>query len=714
MIDRGRLRRAAAVAAVALLTWTGQTQEFQEAPTVKPATLPEFVEADCPMSFDRVRGVHIDCGYVSVLEDRSKLDGNVIRLAVARLRGSSSPPRRPDPVIYLAGGPGASALENIDWFIDDARFIWKERDLILLDQRGIGYSEPRLECPEYRRRNAELRELGLDPDEELQRKVDALLACKRALSAQGITLSAYTATAVAADVVDLVTAMGYGSYLLYGNSYGTTLALTVMREFPDNLRGVILDGVLPPQVTFSETIYANAAAALEEFFRHCEADRECSRRYPDLEQDLWKAVDRYAERPATIWAFDLYLREGIEQEANGYDVLWRVLRSLRSEWGIAHLPFLLHHLAAGNDVADAFVRPTARGVIQAVDNNTAAWASLWCYSEGQFIDQSGHLADRAAHPRLVDPESRDLVPVLCASWHEPTVEPADRTPVVSDIPTLLLSGQFDPTTPPRWADLAAETLSRSHSFVVPMAGHEVGVSTRCGRSLVGAFLHAPDDDPSPACFPIAERETPGFRTIYLNRGMRMRGERVASDPVRYGTVKLEAVVSVVGTSIVLTIHLLTLVVWALTAALRRFQHCAHTRLPAGRPRATAATLIVVSVGFFWSVTAAQDAMIGFVMISWAFALPLWLPDVLISVFTAPVELRLVTDEVLKTFGYYPWVRPLFVIPYLTAAATLYVLYLALRSWRERWWARLGRLHYSIVALTLAWYPLHLAYWGFIL
>ena len=110
------------------------------------------------MSFDRVRGGHVDdCGYVSVLEDRSKPDGNVIRLAVARLRGSSPPPR-PDPVIDLASGPGTSALKSIDWFIDDARFIWEEPDLILLDQRGIRHSEPRLEWPEYRRQNAELRE----------------------------------------------------------------------------------------------------------------------------------------------------------------------------------------------------------------------------------------------------------------------------------------------------------------------------------------------------------------------------------------------------------------------------------------------------------------------------------------------------------------------------------------------------------------------------
>ena len=701
MVDRRRLAGVAvpAVAALMLLAWVAQAQQVPS--PAKPFTQPEFVEADCPMWFDRPRGVRVDCGYVSVLEDRVKPDGNVIRLAVARLRGSTPSPH-PDPVIYLAGGPGASALERIDWFIDDARFIWKERDLILLDQRGIGHSEPRLECPDYRRQNAELRELDLDPDEDLQRQVDALLACKRNLSEQGIDMSAYSPEAVAADIVSVAGAMGYRAYSLYGSSYGTTLALTVMRDFPDNLRGVILDGVLPPQVRFTETTYANAASALKAFLRHCEADRACAQRYPDLEQELWQVVDRYAAHPTTTSYFDTYLNESFEADVNGYFVLWRVLGSLRSASWIPYVPFLLHHIAGGNEVvAGAFIAPTSRGRRSAIDN-TAAWASLWCYSEGRSTDRTEILADRAAHPRLVDPENRGLVPSLCARWHDPTVQPVDRTPVTSDVPTLLLSGQFDPTTPPRWAELAAETLSRSHSFVVPMAGHGVGMDTPCGRQLVEAFLDTPRHDPSPACTRIAAGKKHGFRTIYLNRGMRMnkREPGVRNLALGYGALA------------VLAVHLSALIGWLLGAALRRFRNLPDTTPPSVRSRTIAAALIGVSVGFWWSVNAGEDVLSPVVFHLWFSWMPHWVVDAFF-VFTAPSEARLTSDEVIRNFGYYPWVRPLFVIPYLTAAATLYVLYLAFRSWRQKWWTRLGRVHYSIVAITLAWYPFHLAYWGFI-
>ena len=444
-------------AGLLLLAWVAQAQ--QEPLGSTPFTQPEFVESPCPWP-DRAHGAHIDCGYLSVPEDRAKPGGNVIRLAVARLRGSVRS-RHPDPVIYLAGGPGESVVQRTHRFVHDARFIWEERDLILLDPRGVGRSEPRLECPDYQGRKAELRKLDLDPDEALRREVDALLACKRTLSEEGIDVSAYSPQAVAADVADLAAAMGYGTYNLYGRGFGTMLALTVMRDFPENVRGVILDGVWPPQVNAAEARHANAASALHALFRRCEADPDCAQRYPDLEQDLWQVVDRYEIQPTTNWRFDHDSSEPFEVEVDGHFILRRVLESFRSRSLSGHswIPYMPFHAVpeirrGDRDVAEAFIEPSYR--LQASIDDSAAWASLLCHAEGRFADRAGVLADRAAYPRMVDPDAPDLVPALCAAWHDPTVEPMDRTPVASDIPTLLLSGEFDPDTPPRWADVAAE------------------------------------------------------------------------------------------------------------------------------------------------------------------------------------------------------------------------------------------------------------------
>ena len=203
----------AAGAALFLLAWVAHAQ--QEPPGSEPFTRPEFVESPCPWG-DRAHGAHIDCGYLSVLEDRARPDGNVIRLAVSRVRGSV-PSRHPDPVIYLAGGPGESVVQRTHWFVHEARSIWEERDLVLLDQRGVGRSEPRLECPDYQGRKAELRRLDPDPDEALQREVDALLACKRALSEDGHRCERLLAASGRDGRGRSCTAaMGYETYNLYG------------------------------------------------------------------------------------------------------------------------------------------------------------------------------------------------------------------------------------------------------------------------------------------------------------------------------------------------------------------------------------------------------------------------------------------------------------------------------------------------------------------
>ena len=531
-----------------------------------------------------------------------------------------------------------------------------------------------------------------------------MLACKRTLSEQGIDLDAYTPEAVAADVVEVAEAMGYEVYNLYGTEFGSNVALSIMRDFPGNVRAAILDGVWPQQVNATETRNANAASALKAFFGHCEADPECSGRHPDLEQKFWQVFDRYEDHPTTAEYFDYYLDEPFKEDVDGHFLLHKVLQSLGSDSWIPYLPFLLDRIAGG-DHRVAWVFNRHRFERASIDNS-AAWAALLCHAGGRFDDRARVLADRAAHPRIADPEARDPVPVLCAAWHDPAHEPIGRTPVASDVPALLLSGEFDPTTPPRWADLAAETLSRSHSLVVPMAGHGVGMDAACGRALVAAFLNAPGDDPSPACFPTADQKNTGFRTIHLNDAVRGPALRMLG-LVTMGRVLLLAVLLIV------VLHVSALIVWPVAAVIRRVRSSADSvSRSVGHPWMTAAAVIALGIAFSWSVGAAQHMLFGFMALV-PQPRPLWLVGMWWSVINAWHELQWFTDGMVRNFGYYSWVRPLFVIPYLTAAAIVYVLYLARRSWRDRWWNGLGRVHYSIVAITLLWYPIHLVYLGFI-
>ena len=710
---------AAAVALAVIALVPGQAHAQEPSAPEPQAFEPGFSTGECPEYLEVPHDAVLTCGYVTVLEDRSKPDGRVIELYVVRIR-ALSPIRYRDPVIYLAGGPGGSATWQAQRFLDRGRHLWTGRYLVLFDQRGIGGSRPRLECAQYRDGYADIRDSDLDPDEKLEWRVEALLDCKRTHTDQGIDVGTYTSASTAADVADIASAMDFDSFNLYGISYGTRLALTVMRDFPASVRSVVLDGVLPLQVRFYETYFAEFAAAVDRFFRHCEADPACSSRYPDLEQTFWGAVDRYAASPFTLEYYDRYADRDVEWEFDGDSAARLLASSLRNAEVIPYLPLLVSEIAAGNDfVADAWARPVSWEDSGRVDR-TAAWASMWCYSDGSLHDDARLAAVLTENQRFVDPEYRPLVPALCDRWNDRPADPIESEAVASDIPTLLLSGQFDPTTPPKWADLAAETLSNSYTFVIPMAGHGVGIDTPCGRELMWYFLHRPDQSPDSSCL---TSDQPQFSDIYLNRGPRTMdtqdwgigsslrstlfpGYAVAvaswmmqvvatasslSQPVATASRLIQGVAEVAvllewPQDVLIVWLLAVLIVWPLTVLIvwpiifvvsRRRQVPSSTNRLAGPARVIAGAALLIIAGFILWVHPSGDT------------------------------------DVVRNFGYHPPMRQWFVIPYLTAPIAVLVLYLAYRAWRERWWSLIGRVHYTLVALAIVWSLLYLRVWGFI-
>ena len=648
------------------------SQAFAQEP---PPFEPQFDHSACPYDLNVPSDVTLTCGFVTVLENRATHSGKTIELYVVRIEGKRRFLNR-DPIIYLAGGPGGSATRAAQYFIDDANFLYMERDLVLFDQRGIGGSKPRLECPDYRQDLVDTVYGDLDPDEKHRSMVDALLACKRTLTKdRGIDLSVYTSASTAADVADVASAMGYESFNLYGSSYGTLLALTIMRDFPEGIRSVVLDGVLPLQAPLYETVYAVTAEAFSTLFRHCETDSLCSERYPSLEETFWSAVERYNDDPFTLSHYDRYSEKEFQDEFDGSEVIWLVASSLRSESRIPYLPFLINEIAVGNRaVADGWSRPIYRGDIRDPIDNTAAYWSMTCYSFGSSMDENRIAADRAAHPKFVPPDTGPpLAPALCDRWNSRPVDLAESQAVVSDIPTLLLSGQFDPATPPEWAELAAETLSNSFSFVLPMTGHGVGIDTPCGQTLVAKFLESPQYNPMSPC---VESRATQFADIYLNRGLRMMDTWHWDSDAPLIPETMESLLNRAHLYVTLSV----IIVWPLLllyGLLRRGSRSVLSRQWLARFIAAAALFA-----------------------TWVFTVGI-------------LENGATTDELVRNFGYFSWVRPWFIVPYLVWAATALVLYLTLRAWWERWWSLIGRVHYTLALLALAWWLERLVRWDFI-
>jgi pimeloyl-ACP methyl ester carboxylesterase len=269
-----------AMMVVVLVVLAGGYGVFRALSPTARQTSSAFQQAPCPfaLSGSLVEGKNVTCGFLTVPEDRSQPQGPTIQLAVAIFKASSLHPA-PDPVLVLGGGPGQALLENQGPRYNVGNLL-SNRDLILLDQRGAGYSQPSLRC--------------LD-NETLQ-------ACHARLVKSGINLNAFTTLENAADVHDLIRALGYRQVNLEGVSYGTRLALTVMRLYPADLRSVVLNSVAPPQVNLFTSVPQAAGRAFDVLFQGCAADRSCNATYPHLQAVFYQLVADLNTTPVTFQA----------------------------------------------------------------------------------------------------------------------------------------------------------------------------------------------------------------------------------------------------------------------------------------------------------------------------------------------------------------------------------------------------------------------------
>lgn len=425
----------------------------QATPTPTPA---RFEAADC--MFPVPAGYKIDCGYLFVPEDRSQPDSPLIQLHVAIVRSKSQNPA-PDPVVYLQGGPGAHTLDAIAYYVTIFRDVLRDHDLILFDQRGVGYSQPSLNCPEVEEQIYQDLSLNLNPQEMTQHSPQAVQTCHDRLVNEGVNLAAHTNAANAADVNDLRIALGYSEWNLYGISYGTRLALTVMRDYPEGVRSVVLDSVYPPQVD----LFAEEAGIVERSFNllfgRCAADTECNKKYPELETVFYELVAQLDAEPITLMFTRPTTAQSYEVVVNGdrmISALWSLFYSTET---IPWLPRFIYEFHQGRwgSLPNIFFFNDSL--------SEGMRLSVWCGVEAYFSSpETVAAASVAVLPRIREALDVEMIFPLCAAWGAKPADPVENEPVISDIPTLILEGDYDPATPPAWGQLAAETLNQAYYF----------------------------------------------------------------------------------------------------------------------------------------------------------------------------------------------------------------------------------------------------------
>lgn len=455
-------------------------------------------------------GWRVESGYLTVPEARSAASGwrgdeHVVRLYVSIVR-SSNPHPRPDPVVLLSGGPGSSCRDMLE---SEARAelrqaILAERDLIAFDQRGTGASDPVLDCADAVEAHIASVLSNEGSHARRQRFVSATLACRERLANSGVNLKAFNTIESAADIEDLRRVLGYEQINLYGVSYGTRLALVTMRDQPAGLRSVVLDSTVPVQVSQYAQGIANTAYSFDLLFERVAADPAAAAAFPRLREVFRETVRRLNAEPDWVTFPHPINGANVRLPVSG-ELLTGVLCTLfYSTEALPSLPRVIWDAHRGvyarvievvSELLAGVERRSALGMYYCVNCCDDKVSDLLAEP---ITRQSAAYPGMAAIPLMEFHLGEYIIP-LCAAWGAREPGPAEFDPVSSDIPTLILAGEYDQNTPASWGRLAGETLSRSHFVEFPATGHGVVARGHCAARLIAAFFRDPWRRPDTHC-----------------------------------------------------------------------------------------------------------------------------------------------------------------------------------------------------------------------
>ncbi len=501
-------------------------QEFQ--PAACPFILPEPEEA----------GVTYTCGYVTVPLDHDDPDAGTLDLAVAVLHATGPEPAG-DPVLWLEGGPGASALVVADTNRLIAAQAREQRDIILLDQRGAGYSGY-LECGSYQsaaalqsssdgspRPEPPAADAGVAEVYAYAERTAALgyEACREGYAEQGIDLGLFTTEAIARDAMLVLDALGYEQATLWGTSYGGRIATAIMRSFPERVRAAVLDSPLPigiRRLTHFTELETEPAAHL---FAWCAADAACAATYPDLETRTLALIDRLNRSPVPV-SPEMARRAGLQDGLDGAALVRLLTAVLPGNPLVAGaIPRAIADLEASNaEVAVALLAgdyppPVEREIppsltdtsfdtlIEPTDARYALSLAMrtvvLCNDEAEAVRLSDIVnaeASAGLDQLRTQTPFRSAVTLLAQCHALSTADgPLDITQPTTPIPTLVLAGDYDATTAPSWAEAAVDALPNATFVALPGAGHATARWSGCARDIISAFVNDPASAIDLAC-----------------------------------------------------------------------------------------------------------------------------------------------------------------------------------------------------------------------
>ncbi|HEX6992948.1 MAG TPA: alpha/beta hydrolase [Gammaproteobacteria bacterium] len=482
---RGRAVAAVAVAAAGLAA-------AAHAPIFADPEARTLAETRCRLDAPRLPAVLAFCAELVVPEDSARPDGPTLTLFVARVPALAAVPK-PDPLVLIAGGPGQSA---VDLYLQMRRAfepVRIERDIVLLDQRGTGRSADGFEC--------ELTEATAFDTAGVAELRDAIDACLVELERDPRFFSTEPAVA---DLDALRDALGVERWNLYGISYGTRVAQRYAARYPERVRAMILDGVVPVSMPLGPAIAADAQAALDGIFARCAAEPACAGRYPDLPERFEGLRLRLEAGPVSIDVANPRTGKLETRLFSSSDLAGVVRLMSYSSPTASLLPLAIDDAYDGDYTllaaqVDILTSDLAAAISMPMHN------SVVCTEDVPFYPTVGVHEDTYLGTSVVE-----ALEAICDIWPATRADAEVKRPLEFDGPVLLLSGELDPVTPPRYAaQVVAAGLSNAKHIVVDGQGHGIA-GVGCAPRLIARFLETASVDAVDASCLLREPPVPFF------------------------------------------------------------------------------------------------------------------------------------------------------------------------------------------------------------
>lgn len=418
------------------------------------------------------RGVKARCGVLQRHVNPDDPSSPLLDLSVAVVPALSLDPE-PDPLVPIAGGPGGASTEFYVGWSRAFEKIRRNRDIVLMDQRGTGKSA-RLDC-----------EFGDEVIEGQLSSEETIELTQRCLDALPYDPRYFTTSVAVRDLEALRIALGYDELNLYGSSYGTRVAQHYLRRYPQSTRSAILDGVAPPQIGLGPAIATEAQKALDNIFSRCAESAPCKRRFPGLAAAFAELQRQLTAEPRAVSLPDPLTGE-MDTFTFGALEMAGALRLLSyNPATIALMPLLIDQALEGN------YQPLAAQFVMVAESMSDQLAlgmhnAVICTEDAPYFDGES-ISDDELELTYIGPVMVDALRDICSVWPAGVIDEEFKEPVTTETPVLLLSGEADPVTPPHFAELALVDMDNARHITGKNQGHGLAIQG-CMPDITAKFV----------------------------------------------------------------------------------------------------------------------------------------------------------------------------------------------------------------------------------